>query len=249
MRILHLLTRKKQATATDVMSTNLKRCLTSFDITLLGIGHMLGSGIYVISPSIASHTTGPALIVSYLIAGLASLLAALAYADFGVRYPRSGSAYSYAYYSIGEFWAFCVGWNLIMENVLSTAACARACSAYLDSLVNYAVLNGTKSITGTMSGKFLSEAPDFLASAILIAFVIFMTFGMKATSGMNNTLVCVNIFILSIIIGVGAYFADFNNWTYHEGNAHFDKNDHSEFVNGFFPYGWKGVFQVRFFFK
>ncbi|OQR76604.1 cationic amino acid transporter 4-like [Tropilaelaps mercedesae] len=103
---MRLLSRKKEVKAMDVMSTKLKRCLTSFDVTLLGIGHMLGSGIYVLSPEIARFTTGPALIISYLIAGVASLLAALAYADFGVRYPRSGSAYSYVYYSIGEFWAF-----------------------------------------------------------------------------------------------------------------------------------------------
>lgn len=206
---------------------------------------MLGSGIYVISPSIANHTTGPALVVSYLIAGLASLLAALAYADFGVRYPRSGSAYSYAYFSIGEFWAFCVGWNLILENILSTAACARSCSAYVDSLLDNAIFNATKAFTGTLPGSYLSEAPDFLAAIILIGFVIFMTYGMNATSGLNDVLVCVNISILSVIIGVGVYFADFNNWTYHENNTHFVKEDHPEFINGFFPYGWNGVFQVR----
>lgn len=231
----------------DIMSTNLKRCLTSYDVTLLGIGHMLGSGIYVLSPSIARGTTGPALILSYLIAGVASLLAALAYADFGVRYPRSGSAYSYVYYSIGEFWAFFVGWNVLLENMLATAACVRACSAYIDSLTGYVVFNGTRAIMGEFSttDPYLSEVPDFLAFAILMGFVIFMTFGVKTTSGLNNTLVGINVVVLATVVGVGFYYADFDNWKYHENNANFVKEDHPEFINGFMPYGISGVLQVR----
>lgn len=230
----------------DIMSTNLKRCLTSYDVTLLGIGHMLGSGIYVLSPSIARGTTGPALILSYLIAGVASLLAALAYADFGVRYPRSGSAYSYVYYSIGEFWAFFVGWNVLLENMLATAACVRACSAYIDSLTGYVVFNGTRAIMGEFSttDPYLSEVPDFLAFAILMGFVIFMTFGVKTTSGLNNTLVGINVVVLATVVGVGFYYADFDNWKYHENNANFVKEDHPEFINGFMPYGISGVLQA-----
>lgn len=69
----------------------------------------------------ANRLTGPAIVLSFLLAGIASLLAALAYAEFGVRFPRSGSAYSYTYFALGEILAFLVGWNLIMENVLSLA--------------------------------------------------------------------------------------------------------------------------------
>ncbi|XP_022654441.1 high affinity cationic amino acid transporter 1-like isoform X4 [Varroa destructor] len=246
MWIINMLSRKKEVSTMDIMSTNLKRCLTSYDVTLLGIGHMLGSGIYVLSPSIARGTTGPALILSYLIAGVASLLAALAYADFGVRYPRSGSAYSYVYYSIGEFWAFFVGWNVLLENMLATAACVRACSAYIDSLTGYVVFNGTRAIMGEFSttDPYLSEVPDFLAFAILMGFVIFMTFGVKTTSGLNNTLVGINVVVLATVVGVGFYYADFDNWKYHENNANFVKEDHPEFINGFMPYGISGVLQA-----
>ncbi|XP_022654439.1 probable cationic amino acid transporter isoform X2 [Varroa destructor] len=248
MWIINMLSRKKEVSTMDIMSTNLKRCLTSYDVTLLGIGHMLGSGIYVLSPSIARGTTGPALILSYLIAGVASLLAALAYADFGVRYPRSGSAYSYVYYSIGEFWAFFVGWNVLLENMLATAACVRACSAYIDSLTGYVVFNGTRAIMGEFSttDPYLSEVPDFLAFAILMGFVIFMTFGVKTTSGLNNTLVGINVVVLATVVGVGFYYADFDNWKYHENNANFVKEDHPEFINGFMPYGISGVLQMYF---
>ena len=82
---------------------------------------MLLPGIYVVSPDLARRVTGPAIVISYLIAGITSLLAALAYAEFGVRYPRAGSAYSYTYFSVGELLAFFVLWNVIMENVLSLA--------------------------------------------------------------------------------------------------------------------------------
>ncbi|XP_003745002.1 cationic amino acid transporter 4 [Galendromus occidentalis] len=241
---LQRLSRKKEAESTDLLSTNLKRCLTSFDVTLLGIGHMLGSGIYVVSPTTAKDVTGPAIIVSYLIAGVASLLAALAYADFGVRYPRSGSAYSYIYFSLGEFWAFYVGWNVVLENVLSTAACARACSAYIDSLTGYTIANSIELVFGKLPGGFWSETPDLLAFVILIGFVVFMTFGMRATSGLNNTLVCLNMIILGIVVAVGAYYADFGNWKYKPENPNFNASAQVNFVNGFLPYGWSGVFRA-----
>ncbi|XP_064459308.1 cationic amino acid transporter 4-like isoform X2 [Ornithodoros turicata] len=224
---LHKLRRTKEPTA-DHMQTSLKRCLTTFDITLLGIGHMMGSGIYVLSPSVAKSIAGPALIVSYIIAGIASLLAALAYAEFGVRFPRAGSAYSYSYFSVGEFWAFFVGWNVVLENVIGISAVSRACSSYIDSLTHGAIKEYISNVTGEMPGPYLSSHPDFLALLIIVLYVAFMSVGVQATSWLNNILCCVNIFVLFIIIGVGAYFADFNNWTNPE-------------TGGFTPYGVHGV--------
>ena len=241
---LQRLFRKKESETTSILSTNLKRCLSSFDITLLGIGHMMGSGIYVVSPTTAKDVTGPAIVLSYLVAGLASLLAALAYADFGVRFPRSGSAYSYIYYSLGEFWAFYVGWNVILENVLATAACARACSAYIDSLTGYVMFNSTEYVVGRLPGGFWSETPDFLAFVVLMGFVVFMTFGVKATSGLNNALVCLNMLILGIVVIVGLIHADLGNWKYKPYNQNFNATGNENFINGFLPYGWNGVFRA-----
>ncbi|XP_077532518.1 cationic amino acid transporter 4-like isoform X3 [Haemaphysalis longicornis] len=224
---LHKLRRTKEPGA-DHMQTNLKRCLTTFDITLLGIGHMMGSGIYVLTPSVAKNTAGPALIVSYIIAGTASLLAALAYAEFGVRFPRAGSAYSYSYFSVGEFWAFFVGWNVVLENVIGISAVARACSAYIDSLTHGAIKAYMVNATGELPGPYLSAHPDFLALGIIVVYVAFMSVGVQATSWLNNILCCVNIFVLFIIIGVGGYFADFSNWTSPE-------------TGGFAPFGVHGI--------
>ncbi|KAL1438942.1 hypothetical protein MTO96_047672 [Rhipicephalus appendiculatus] len=189
---------------------------------------MMGSGIYVLTPSVAKNIAGPALIVSYIVAGIASLLAALAYAEFGVRFPRAGSAYSYSYFSVGEFWAFFVGWNVVLENVIGISAVARACSAYIDSLTHGAIKGAIMNTTGELPGPYLSPYPDFLALGIIVVYVAFMSVGVQATSWLNNILCCVNIFVLFIIIGVGGYYADFDNWTNPE-------------TGGFVPFGVHGI--------
>ncbi|XP_022666620.1 cationic amino acid transporter 4-like isoform X1 [Varroa destructor] len=221
------LTRKKHMEE-DHMVTNLKRCLSTLDITLLGIGHMMGSGIYVLTPSVARQTAGPAIIISYLIAGVASLLAALAYAEFGVKFPRAGSAYSYSYFSVGEFWAFFVGWNVLLENVIGISAVARACSDYIDNLCGGVIRQWLIENIGKMGGYLLSEHPDFLAFVVIVLYVVFMSIGVQATSWLNNILCIINIAVLLVIICVGGYFADINNWT-------------NPTTRGFMPFKMSGV--------
>ncbi|CAH0585762.1 unnamed protein product [Chrysodeixis includens] len=211
----------------DSLDTPLNRCLTTLDITLLGVGHMVGAGIYVLTGTVARHMAGPATALSFLLAGITSTLAALCYAEFGTRIPRAGSAYAYTYVSIGEFWAFIIGWNIVLEYMIGAASVARAWSGYLDAMLDGAISNATISITGEMHETLLSRYPDVLAFLICIVASLILAVGVKTSAYINNGLTILNLLVISLVIFLGFYYADLGNWSAKNG--------------GFMPYGVSGV--------
>ena len=125
------LNRKKTLSA-DMMETPLNRCLTTLDLALLGIGHMLGAGIFVLTGTVVKDIAGPGTVLSYFFAGIAAMLAALCYAEFGARVPKAGSAYTYTYVTIGEFIAFLIGKpTACMLYVRILSSCAYYGAAYV----------------------------------------------------------------------------------------------------------------------
>nr|XP_006119430.1 cationic amino acid transporter 4 [Pelodiscus sinensis] len=211
----------------DMMETNFNRCLSTIDLTLLGIGGMVGSGLYVLTGTVAKEIAGPAVIVSFIIAGFASLLAALCYAEFGARVPKTGSAYMFTYVSMGEIWAFLIGWNVLLEYMIGGAAVARAWSGYLDSIFNHKIKNFTETHIGTWQVPFLAHYPDFLAAGILLIATAFISFGAKVSSWLNHVFSGISLGVILFILIMGFILAEPKNWSAQEG--------------GFAPYGLSGI--------
>uniref|UniRef100_A0A672YQR0 Cationic amino acid transporter C-terminal domain-containing protein n=1 Tax=Sphaeramia orbicularis TaxID=375764 RepID=A0A672YQR0_9TELE len=211
----------------DMMATSLKRCLSTLDLTLLGVGGMVGSGLYVLTGTVAKDMVGPAVIISFLFAGIASLLAAFCYAEFGARIPKTGSAYMFTYVSVGEVWAFLIGWNVILENMIGGAAVARAWSGYLDSIFNHAIQNFTETHIMQWNIPFLAHYPDLLAAGILVVASFFISFGVQVSSYLNHIFSTISMGVIIFILVFGFVLAEPANWSQKEG--------------GFAPFGLSGI--------
>uniref|UniRef100_A0A4Y0BI46 AA_permease_C domain-containing protein n=1 Tax=Anopheles funestus TaxID=62324 RepID=A0A4Y0BI46_ANOFN len=231
-----ILTRRK-VLSFDGSSEKLGRILNTFDLTALGVGATLGVGVYVLAGHVSKDQAGPSVVLSFLIAAAASFLAGLCYAEFGARVPKSGSAYIYSYVCIGEFMAFIIGWNLMLEYIIGSASVSRGLSLYIDTLAN-----------DTMKTRFLEVAPiewdfmsnyfDFFAFSVAILLGIALAFGLKKSTMVNNAFTVLNIFIVLFVIVAGAIKADPENWRIKPENV---SSLYNAGEGGFFPFGFEGT--------
>ncbi|XP_033223446.1 probable cationic amino acid transporter [Belonocnema kinseyi] len=202
----------------------LQKCLTTLDLTSLGVGSCVGTGMYLVAGMVARKVAGPGVVISFIIAAVASIFSGACYAEFGVRVPHTtGSAYMYSYVTVGELIAFVIGWNMVLEYLIGTSACACALSACLDALANGAVSGAIGNTVGTIFGR----PPDFLAFIITLLMMLLMAAGVKKSLMFNNVLNTINLAVWVFIMTAGLFYVDSSNWSEHKG---------------FLPYGWSGVF-------
>ncbi|XP_053668724.1 cationic amino acid transporter 3-like [Anopheles marshallii] len=230
---------RKKPNNDDGSHSKLARVLTLLDLTGLGVGSTLGLGAYVLAGSVAYEQAGPGVVISFVIAALAAAIAGLCYAEFASRVPKAGSAYIYTYITIGEFAAFTIGWNLMLEYIIGTASVARGLSGYIDALIDHRMGNAIKDVI-QMKVSFLAEYPDVFSFLVVLVITALLAYGVKESTLLNNLFTGVNLIVIAVVLVSVGIKADPANWT-------IQPNDQSVpagmdiGTGGFLPYGIAGV--------
>jgi APA family basic amino acid/polyamine antiporter len=220
------LLRKKSVSAllsqSDKKGGSLKKDLGPFDLTMLGIGAIIGTGIFVLTGVAAAEHAGPALILSFILSGLACVFAALCYSEFASTVPVSGSAYTYSYATFGELIAWILGWDLILEYGVASSAVAAGWSGYFQGLLGGFGIELPKAFTSAYNpeqGTYI----DIPAIFIVLTMTLLLTRGVKKSARFNAIMVFIKLFVVFLFIGVGAFYVKPENWT------------------PFMPFGFSGV--------
>ena len=199
----------------------LKRTLGRFNLVSLGIGAIIGAGIFVLTGQAAAEYAGPAVVISFIVAGVACAFAGLCYAEFASMIPIAGSAYTYAYSTLGEFIAWIIGWDLILEYLFGASTVAVGWSGYVVSFLHdlgitiphslssaplaYDTVTHTWSTTGAMM--------NFPAVFIVGVMTTLLVVGIKESANFNNVIVVLKVIVILLFIGFGAAYVNAENWT------------------------------------
>jgi APA family basic amino acid/polyamine antiporter len=208
---MSVLSRRKLFNA-DLHDSGLRKCLSAFDLTLLGIGAIIGTGIFVLTGTAAATQAGPAVVLSFIVAGVACTFAALAYAELASSVGGSGSAYGYSYAAFGELMAWIIGWDLILEYGVSVAAVSVGWSGYFN--------NALKAI-GVPLPDYLLNGPwadnpgivNLPAVGIILILMMLLIAGVRESARLNAGMVFIKLLTIAVFIGVAVFHINPENWS------------------------------------
>src|SRR5437762_6468435 len=218
---MNLLRRKSvtQLQADALTDRRLKRALGATNLTALGIGAIIGTGIFVLTGTVAAQNAGPAVVLSFVLAGIASIFAALCYSEFASLVPMAGSAYTYGYATLGEVFAWIIGWDLILEYALGAVTVSIGWSGYVVSFLRdvgihmppqFSAARGTLI---TLADGTQVAAIFNLPAVIIIAIVtILLVIGIRESANVNNVIVVVKVAVVLLFIVGAAHAINPANW-------------------------------------
>ncbi len=222
-----------QSVRSEADAGSLKRILGPYALTALGVGGIIGAGIFVTTGKAANQIAGPALMISYVLAGFTCLLAALCYAEFAAMTPVAGSAYTYAYTTLGEIFAWIIGWDLILEYAVGASTVATGWSAYFSNFLSLfppdwgwkipEILNDSP--VSYKDGQFVGTSAIINLPAVFIILILsaILVKGIRESANLNAVMVAIKVGAVLFVILVGMFFIKTVNW------------------DNFAPYGWTGI--------
>ena len=207
---MNALFRKKPLTDIDGQGHGLKRCLSALDLTLLGIGAIIGTGIFVLTGHAAATQAGPAVVLSFVVAGLACAFAALAYAELASMVGGCGSAYGYSYAAFGEMIAWIIGWDLILEYGVSVAAVANGWSGYFNNALTAIGFGLPEYLT---KGPAVGGIVNLPAVMIILALMVMLIVGVKQSAKLNAAMVAIKLLTIAVFVAVAVFNVHPENWS------------------------------------
>lgn len=193
---------------TDEPDTKLRKDLGALDLTVFGVGVIIGAGIFVLTGTVAASNSGPALALSFLIAAIACGLAGLCYAEFASTVPVAGSAYTFSYATLGELVAWIIGWDLVLEFTIGSAALAAGFSGYFQTVLEILGVELPTQVASASDGFI--DLPAVVIALLVMALLIR---GTKESSRFNTIVVAIKLLVVAIVIVVGLTLVDVANWT------------------------------------
>lgn len=202
------------------IETDLKRCLSGFDLTLLGVGAIIGAGIFVLTGIAAATAAGPGIVYSYILAGLACGFAAFAYAELAASLGGCGSAYGYTYAGFGELPAWIIGWYLLVEYGVSCSTVAIGWSGYMNDFLEAVGIHLSPLL---LSNPFEHGIVNLPAALIVLVLTVLLAIGVRESARFNAVVVFIKLLAIAVFISVAVFNINPANW------------------HPFMPFGWTGV--------